>query len=95
MELLTHLFYFLLCSALIVIAWFVFLFFNNLIDKMPRGIIQGFCGTLNTVVLLAIVGIFASLFALSLFAGIMFVMIAIFLIYSVKKAIPGLASAKN
>lgn len=95
MESLTHLFYFLVCSVLIVIAWSVFLFFNNLIDKMERGILQGFLGTLNTVVLMAIVGISISFFALSFFAVILLAMIVIFLIYTGKKAISGLVHAKS
>ena len=95
MELLTDLFYFLVCSALIVVVWFVFLFFNNLIDKMQRSIVQGFLGTLNTVVLIAAVGIITSLFALSFFTGILLAMIVVFLIYSGKKAMSGLVPAKD
>ena len=95
MDFLMHLFYFLVCSALIVVMWFVFLFFNNLIDKMQRDLAQGLLGTLNTVVLLAVVGIVVSYFALSFFTGALLAMIAIFLIYSVKKAMSGLSTAKS
>ena len=95
MELLTDLFYFLVCSALIVVAWFVFLFFNNLIDKMQRSIIQGFLGTLNTIVLIAAIGIIVSLFALSFFTGILLAMIVLFLIYAGKKAMSGLIPTKD
>ena len=92
METLTDLFYFLVCSALIGVAWLVFLFFNNLIDKMQRGIFQGFLGTVNTVTLLAAIGAVVSYFALSFFAGILFVMIVVFLFYAGKKAMAGLSS---
>ena len=95
MDLLTELFYFLVCSVLIVITWFVFLFFNNMIDKIQRHFIQGILGTLNTVVLLAAVGIIISFFALSFFTGALLAMIVIFLVYSGKKAISGLATAKK
>ena len=95
MELLTHLFYFLICSALIMVAWFVFLFFNNLIDKLNKGIVQGFLGTVNTVSLLAAVGIIVYFFALSFFTGAIFFMILIFLIYAVKKAMTDFAAAKS
>ena len=95
MDLLMQLFYFLVCSALIVIMWFVFLFFNNMIDKMQRDFVQGILGILNTVVLLATVGIIISFFALSFFTGVLLAMIAIFLIYSGKKAISGLATKKS
>ncbi len=95
MDFLMHLFYFLVCSVLIIIMWFVFLFFNNLIDKMQRNFVQGLLGTINTVILLAAIGGVISLYALSFFTGALLVMIAIFLIYSVKKAISGLATAKS
>ena len=89
MELLGHLFYFALCSALIVIVWLVFLFFNNLIDHIQNSVIQGFCGSVNTVVLLALVGIIVYQYALSFFAGVLLAMILIFLIYAAKKALAG------
>ena len=95
MDFLMQLFYFLVCSALIVIMWFVFLFFNNLIDEMPRNFVQGLLGTVNTVVLLAAVGVIVSLYALSFFTGVLIVMIAAFLVYSLKKAMSGLATAKS
>ena len=95
MDFLMQLFYFVVCSALIVIMWFVFLFFNNLIDEMPRNFVQGLLGTVNTVVLLAAVGVIVSLYALSFFTGVLMVMIAAFLIYSVKKAMSGLSTAKS
>ena len=95
MDFLMQLFYFLVCSALIVIMWFVFLFFNNLINEMPRNFVQGLLGTVNTVVLLAAVGVIVSLYALSFFTGVLLVMIAIFIIYSLKKAMSGLSTAKS
>ncbi len=95
MDFLMQLFYFLVCSVLIVIMWFVFLFFNNLIDEMPRNFVQGLLGTVNTVVLLAAVGVIVSLYALSFFTGVLVAMIAIFLIYSLKKAMSGLSTAKS
>ena len=95
MDFLMDLFYFLVCSALIVIMGLVFLFFNNAIDKMPRNFVQGLLGTINTVVLLAAVGIVVSLYALSFFTGVLLLMIAIFIIYSLKKAMSGLSTAKS
>ncbi len=95
MDFLMQLFYFLVCSALIVIMWFIFLFFNNLIDEMPRNFVQGLLGTVNTVVLLAAVGVIVSLYALSFFTGVLVAMIAAFLIYSLKKAMSGLSTAKS
>ena len=95
MELLTHLFYFAICCALIVVAWMVFLFFNNLIDKLNNGLVQGFLGTVNTVSLLALVGLIVYFFALSFFTGVLFVMIVAFLIYAVKKAMSDFAAAKS
>ena len=95
MELLTHLLHFLICSALIVVAWFVFLFFNDLIDGIQRGMVQGFLGSVNTVVLLAVAGIIIYYFALGFFTGILTVMILSFLIYSVKKALADFTTAKS
>ena len=95
MDFLMQLFYFVVCSALIVVMWFIFLFFNNLIDEMQRDFVQGLLGTVNTVVLLAAVGVIVSLYALSFFTGALIVMIAAFLIYSLKKAISGLSTAKS
>ena len=95
MDFLMQLFYFVVCSALIVIMWFVFLFFNNLIDEMPRNFVQGLLGTVNTVVLLAAVGVIVSLYALSFFTGVLIAMIAAFIIYSLKKAMSGLSTAKS
>ena len=69
--------------------------FNNMIDKMQRDFVQGVLGILNTVVLLAAVGIIISFFALSFFTGALLAMIVIFLIYSGKKAISGLATQKS
>ncbi len=62
---------------------------------MQRDFVQGLLGTVNTVVLLAVVGLVVSYFALSFFTGLLFVMIATFLIYSVKKAMTGLTGAKS
>ena len=95
MDFLMQIFYFLLCSALIAVAGLIFLFFNNLIDKMPRNFVQGLLGTTNTIVLLVAVGVVVSLYALSFFTGLLFIMIVAFLVYSVKKAMSGLAAAKD
>lgn len=95
MELLTHLFYFLVCSALLIVAWFVFLFFNNLIDTMQKGMLQGILGTVNTVVLLSAVGVVIYLFALSFFVGVLLAMIIIFLIYASKRVLADFVSAKS
>ena len=95
MELLGHLFYFVLCSALIIIAWMVFLFFNNLIDQIQSSVIQGFWGSVNTVVLLAAIGIIVYYYAFSFFSGVLLIMILAFLIYAIKKAVTGTTLVKR
>lgn len=94
MDLLMHLFYFVGCCVFIAIAWLVYLFFNNLIDRMERNALQGFVGTATTVVLFAVISGIIYLFALSFFVGLLFVMFIAFLVYAGKKAFTNLSSTQ-
>ena len=95
MGLLAHLLDFLICSVLIIVVWFIFLFFNNLIDNIQRNLIQGLLGTVNTVTLMAALGVIIYYYALGFFTGALLTMILIFLIYSGKKALGDLKSARS
>jgi len=95
MEFLTHLFYFLVCSALLTVAWCIFLFFNDRIDKLENAAVQGVLGTVNTTALLAALGVSVYFFALSFFTGVIVVMILTFLFYAGKRTLHDLMSAKG
>ena len=95
MELLQHLFYFAICSVLLAAVWLIFLFFNNKIDYIQNSLIQGLCGTVNTVVLIAMIGLVVYYYALSFFAGILLTMILIFLVYTANKVWTGIRATGN
>lgn len=94
MDLVIHLFYFVVCCVLIAITWLVYLFFNNLIDKMQRGMFQSFLGTAAVVVLFALVSGIVYQFALSFFVGLILAMLFLFLFYAGKKAVADLSSSQ-
>ena len=71
---------------MVVVAWIVYLYFNNLLDKkMHSGLLMDTLGTVLNLALLAVVGVIVNAFALSFSAGLLVAGIGIGVYFALKK----------
>ena len=81
MAALGHILSFAVACALIVLAYCVFLFLANRLDRIPKGLTQEILGGLSAFGLLFCVGVVIHFFSLSFFGGILLLASLVFLYY--------------
>ena len=90
MEAFTNILYFLVASVLIIAAWVIYLFFNNLLDKMQSGWLQEVLGVILGFILVASMVTILYFHAVSFSMGIVAIAIIVGIVYGIRTVIQGL-----
>ena len=90
MEAFANILYFLVASVLIIAAWVIYLFFNNLLDKMQSGWLQEVLGVILGFILVASMVTILYFHAVSFSMGIVAIAIIVGIVYGIRTVIQGL-----
>ena len=81
MTALGHISAFVISCALLVLAYWIFLYLAEWLDRMPKGLMQEILGGLSAFSLLLGIGVVIYFFSLSLFGGALLLAVLMFLYY--------------
>ena len=81
--------YFLLATVLFAIVWMIYLFLNNMVDKMQSGLLQEAAGIALSFALLSSIMLILYYHAVSFSMGLIAIAIIGSIVYAIRSAIRG------